>query len=106
MAVSRAGTSGWVLGLATFGGISAVALVVEAQVFLANRQFFAVVAGRYALSFLPWAIACLAVVATRRRLLRSGTTLVAIGLTVLLLSESGLFTLGPALSSHTPFLVG
>jgi 4-amino-4-deoxy-L-arabinose transferase-like glycosyltransferase len=106
MTLSRSGSWSWVLGVATFGGISAVALVVEAQVYLTSHQFFAVVAGRYALSFLPWAIACLAVVATRRRMLRSGTALVAVGLTVLLLSESGLFTLGPALSSHTPFLVG
>lgn len=106
MTLSRSGTWGWVLGLATFGGISAVALVVEAQVYLSSRQYFAVVAGRYALSFLPWAIACLAVVAARRRLLRSGTALVTLGLMVLLLSETGLFSLGPALSSQTSFLIG
>jgi hypothetical protein len=83
-----------------------VALAVEAQVFTANDQYFAIVAGRYALCFLPWAIVCLAVVAYRRRLLRTTVSFVSLGLAVMLLAEFGVLTLGPALSNRTSFLVG
>lgn len=106
MTVSRSWSWGWLLGLGTFLGISAVALVVEAQVYLANHAYFVIVPGRYALSFLPWAVVCLAVVAHRRRLLRSSYVFVAAGLLVMFLAETGLLTLGPALASRTPFLVG
>ena len=106
MTASRARSWGWVLGAATFLGISAVALVVEAQVFMANDQYFVDVAARYALTFLPWAILCLAVVAGRRRLLKSSYAFVGLGLAVMLLAETGLFTLGPALVSHAAYLVG
>jgi len=106
MVVSRPRSWGWILGLSTFAGISAVALTVEAQVFTSNDQYFAIVAGRYALDFLPWAIVCLAVVAYRRRLLRTTFSFVSLGLAVMLLAEFGVLNLGPALSSSTSFLVG
>ncbi|MEY9908129.1 hypothetical protein ABIA35_004362 [Catenulispora sp. MAP12-49] len=106
MATSRVRSWSWQLGVGTAVGISAVAVVVETQVFASSGRYFAVVAGRYALSFLPWAIACLAVVASRRRLARSGIAFTGLGLTVMLLATTGLFTLGPALSSRTSFLVG
>ena len=106
MTASRSRSWGWILGAATFLGITAVALVVEAQVFMANDQYFLDVAPRYALTFLPWAILCLAVVAARRRLLKSSYAFVGLGLAVMLLAETGLLTLGPALVSHQPYLVG
>lgn len=106
MTVSRSWSWGWLLGLGTFVGISAVALVVEAQVYLENHSYFVIVPGRYALSFLPWAVVCLAVVAHRRRLLRSSAVLVSAGLIVVFLAETGLLTLGPALASRTSFLIG
>jgi hypothetical protein len=106
MAVSRGRSWGWILGMATFVGITAVSLAVEAQVFTANDQYFVNVAPRYALTFLPWAILCLAVVAGRRKLLKSSYALVSLGLLVMILAESGLFTLGPALVSNAPYLVG
>jgi len=107
MTASRARSWGWILGLSTFAGIAAVVPVVEAQVFLSsNNQYFALVAPRYALGFLPWVIVCLAVVAYRRRLLRSSYTFVSLGLLVVLLVETGVFTLGPALTSGASFLVG
>ncbi|WP_143765454.1 glycosyltransferase family 39 protein [Catenulispora acidiphila] len=106
MTTSSLRTWGWQLGLGTAIGISVVALVVETQVFATSGRYFAVVTGRYALSFLPWAIACLAVVASRRRLARSGVAFTGLGLTVMLLATTGLFTLGPALSSRTSFLIG
>jgi hypothetical protein len=106
MTASRSWSWGWLLGLGTFVGISAVAIAVQAQVFMANDQYFQVVSARYALSFLPWAIVCLAVVAHRRRLLRTGYAVVSLGLVVMLLAETGVFSLGPALSSHSSFLIG
>jgi hypothetical protein len=96
----------WQLGLGTAVGVSAVAVVVETQVFATSGRYFAIVTGRYALSFLPWVIACLAVVASRRHLSRSGIAFTGLGLTVMLLATTGLFTLGPALSSRTSFLIG
>jgi hypothetical protein len=95
-----------VLRLGTAVGVSAVAVVVETQVFATSGRYFAIVTGRYALSFLPWVIACLAVVASRRHLSRSGIAFTGLGLTVMLLATTGLFTLGPALSSRTSFLIG
>jgi hypothetical protein len=106
MALSRGRSWGWVLGVATLLGISAVSFAVEAQVFSANNEYFVDVAPRYALTFLPWAILCLAVVAGRRKLLKSTYALVSLGLLVMLLAETGAFTLGPALVSHAPYLVG
>ena len=106
MTVSRSWSWGWMLGLGTFLGISAVALVVEAQVFLENHSYFVIVPGRYAMSFLPWAAVCLAVVAYRRRLLRSSFLFVSVGLLIVFLADTGLLTLGPALASRTSFLIG
>jgi hypothetical protein len=106
MAVSRSWSWGWLLGLGTFVGISAVALAVEAQVFVANDEYFQIVSTRYALAFLPWTIICLAVVAHRRRLLRTSYLFVSLGLLTVFLAETGVLTLGPALSSHTSFLIG
>ena len=106
MTSSRARSWGWQLGVGTAVGISVIALVVEAQVFATSGRYFAVVTGRYALSFLPWAIACLAIVASRRRLSRTGVAFIGLGLAVMLLATTGLFTLGPALSSRTSFLIG
>jgi hypothetical protein len=106
MTASRAHSWGWTLGAGTFIGITAVALAVEAQVFTADDEYFVNVAPRYALAFLPWAILCLAVVAARRRLLKSTYAFVALGLVVLLLAETGVFTLGPALVSNASYLVG
>lgn len=106
MTASRARSWGWTLGVSTFAGITAVALVVEAQVYTANHEYFVNVSPRYALTFLPWAILCVAVVAGRRRLLKSSYAFVSLGLIVLLLAETGLFTLGPALVSNASYLVG
>jgi hypothetical protein len=106
MTVSRSWSWGWLLGLGTFVGISMVALVVEAQVYVVNHAYFVIVPGRYALSFLPWAVVCLAVLAYRRRLLRSSFLFVSAGLLIMFLAETGLLTLGPALASRTSFLVG
>jgi hypothetical protein len=106
MATTRVRSWGWQLGLGTAVGVSTIAVVVETQVFATSGRYFAIVTGRYALSFLPWVIACLAVVASRRRLSRSGVAFTGLGLTVMLLATTGLFTLGPALSSRTSFLIG
>ena len=106
MTASRSRSWGWILGIGTFLGITAVSIAVETQVFVTNDQYFVNVSSRYALTFLPWAILCLAVVAGRRRLLKSSYTLVSLGLLVMLLAETGLFTLGPALASHASYLVG
>ena len=106
MATSRTRSWSWQLAVGTAAGISVIALVVQTQVFATSGRYFAVVAGRYALSFLPWAIACLAVVASRKGLTRSGVVFTGLGLTVMLLATTGLFALGPALSSRTAFLIG
>ena len=106
MTASRTRSWGWTLGAGTFVGITAVALAVEAQVFMASHQYFVNVAPRYALTFLPWAILCLAVVAARRRLLRSSYAFVSFGLLVMVLADTGLVTFGPALVSNAPYLVG
>ena len=106
MTASRARTWGWMLGAATFLGIASVALVVEAQVFMDNNEYFLDISGRYALTFLPWAIICLAVVAGRRRLLKSSFAFISLGLIVILLAETQLLTLGPALVGNAKYLVG
>jgi hypothetical protein len=106
MAVSRTRSWGWALGVAAFTGVSAVSLFVEAEVYRENNEYFVDVAARYALSFLPWMIACLAIVAARRRLLKTSVVFAGVGTAVLLMVETGLFTLGPALVDHTPFLIG
>lgn len=106
MVVSRRKSWHWVLGLAAFVGVSAVSLAVELEMLVENDQYFASVSARYALSFIPWVVACLAVVANRRRLARTSYTLVGVGTVVILLAETGLFTLGPALVDQVSFLVG
>lgn len=106
MTASRSRSWGWLLGLATFVGVSSIAIVVQLQVFSANHEYFVMVSSRYALAFIPWVVACLAVVASRRRLLRTSTGFVAFGFVLMLLAELGLFTLGPALISNTTLLVG
>jgi hypothetical protein len=106
MVLERSRAAGWVLGIATLAGISAVTFAVETQVYMANHEYFTVVAGRYALAFLPWAVGCLVLVASRRRLPRSTAALVTLGFGVMLLAETGLFTLGPALVGNSKFLVG
>lgn len=106
MALSRSWSWGWLLGLGTLVGISAVPIAVELQVYMANHEYFEVVSARYAVSFLPWTILCLAVVAHRRRLLRTSGVFVSLGFVVVVLAELGVFTLGPALGSHTAFLIG
>lgn len=106
MTLSRARSWGWMLGVGTFFGITAVSLAVEAQVYEENHEYFVDVTSRYALGFLPWAIICLAVVAWRRRLLRSSFAFVSLGLIVLLLAETQLFTLGPALVGNAKYLIG
>ena len=103
---SRARSLGWILGIGTLLGIAAVVPAVEAQVYMANHQFFLTVTARYAISFLPWAILCLAIVASRRRWLKSSYGFVSLGLIVLLLAETHLFTLGPALVGNAKYLVG
>jgi len=106
MLISRTRSWGWGLGLAAFLGLSAVSLAVEFEVYTENDQYFALVSARYALSFLPWVIACLAVVAGRRRLHKTSVAFVGIGTAVMLLAEMGLFTLGPALVGRSAFLIG
>lgn len=106
MVASRTRSWGWMLGLGTFAGITLVVPAVEAQVYLADHQFFLNVTPRYALAFLPWAIICLAVVAARRRLLKSSYLFVSLGVLVLLLAETQLLTLGPALVGNAKYLVG
>jgi hypothetical protein len=106
MAVSRSWSWGWLLGLGTFVGICAVVFAVQAQMFMENDQYFQIVSARYALSFLPWVIVCLAVVAYRRRLRRTSYLVVSLGLLTVLLAETGVLTLGPALVSHSSFLIG
>lgn len=106
MTASRARSWGWVLGVGTLLGITLVVPAVEAQVYMANHQFFLNVAPRYALTFLPWAIICLAVVAYRRRLLKSTILFVSLGVLVLLLAETQILTFGPALVGNAKYLVG
>lgn len=106
MAVSKGRSWGWVLGLAAFVGLAAVSLAVQLEMFVENNEYFALVSARYALSFLPWVVACLAVVAARRRLVKTSFVFVGIGTVVILLAETGVFTLGPALVDQVTFLVG
>ena len=106
MAISRFRSWSWILGLAAFVGVAAVSLVVEFQMLVENNEYFALVSARYALSFIPWVIACLAVVVGRRRLTKTSLTFVGIGTAVILLAETGVFTLGPALVDQVSFLVG
>jgi hypothetical protein len=83
----------WVVGAITLGGLLAFPLVSEAQVYLQNDQYLPTVAGRYGLSFVPWAFACLALVAADRRLVRTAAATVAAGAAVMLLAVSGVWTL-------------
>jgi hypothetical protein len=106
MTISRSRSWGWILGLTAFAGVTAVALAVEFQVLVEDHGYFTMVAPRYALSFIPWVIACLAVVASRRRLTKTSLAFVGIGTAVILLAETGVFTLGPALVGQVSFLIG
>lgn len=106
LTISRFRSWGWILGLTAFAGVAAVSLAVEFQMLVENNEYFAMVAPRYALSFIPWVIACLAVVVGRRRLTKTSLAFVGIGTAVILLAETGLFTLGPALVDQVSFLVG
>lgn len=106
MMAGRSRSDGWILGLGTFLGITAVTFAVQAQTYQANDEYFVSVTPRYALAFLPWTIACLALVASRRRMRFTMVTLVSVGLAVMLLAETGLFNLGPALSQTGSVLVG
>jgi hypothetical protein len=96
MAVSRGRSAAWILGLATLLGIVCYPPIVEFQVYMANKGYFPIVTGRYGMTFIPWAIACLAIVAGRRRLLRLSTATVGLGSVVMVLGLLGVFNLGPA----------
>lgn len=85
----------WLIGAATLGGLLAFPLVAELQVYVQNDQYLPTVVGRYGLSFVPWALACLAMVAGARGLLRTTVAIVATGALVMVLSVYGVFTLGP-----------
>lgn len=106
MTAQRSRSDGWTIGLATFLGITSVTFVVQAQTYTANNEVFASVPPRYALSFLPWTVACLAIVAARRRMARTTVIVTCIGFAVILLAITGTFQLGPALTSTGTTLVG
>lgn len=106
MSISRSWSWGWLLGLGTLLGISAMPFAVQAQVYMANHEYFQVASARYAMSFLPWTVLCMAVVAQRRRLRRTTLVLVGSGALIVVLAELGIFSLGPALVNHTAFVIG
>jgi len=106
MALSRSWSWGWLLGVGTLLGIGAVPIAVQLQVYMANHEYFEVVASRYAITFLPWTIMCLAAVAYRRRLKFTMQAFISVGIVVMILAELHILNLGPALVSRSAFLVG
>jgi hypothetical protein len=94
--VFRARTPEWALGVATFGGLLAYPLIVEMQVLVSSHQYFPVVTSRYGITLVPFALACLAVVANRLRLQRTAVAYVGIGTLIMLLAATGVWSLGPA----------
>lgn len=92
----RRRTPEWALGLATFGGMLAFPLIVELQVYSQSHLYFAYVTPRYGMTLIPLAVACLAVVANKLRLVRTSAAYVGVGLLVMLLASTGVWALGPA----------
>jgi hypothetical protein len=86
----------WILGLATIVGILGYPMIVQVQVYLQNHEYFPQVNTRYGLTFVPWAVACLAIAASRGRLLKTTAATVGVGAAVMLLAVSGVLSLGGA----------
>jgi uncharacterized membrane protein YccF (DUF307 family) len=85
----------WVVGSVTLGGLLAFPLVAEVQVYVQNDQYLPGVVGRYGMSFVPWALACLAMVAAQRRLLGTTLAVTGTGAVVMLFAISGVYAIAP-----------
>jgi hypothetical protein len=83
----------WIVGAVALGGLIAFPAVVEAEIYVQNDQFLPTVPGRYGMSFIPWTVACLALVASEQRLLRTTATVLVSGALIVGLSVSGVFAL-------------
>jgi hypothetical protein len=83
-------SAGWLVGALTLGGLLAYPLVVELQAYLADRRYFEGVTTRYGMSYVPWVLGCLALVAWHRKALRLGVALTAVGAAAMLSTVTGL----------------
>jgi hypothetical protein len=92
----RAKSAEWALGVATFFGLLAYPLIVEVQVLIASDQYFPTITPRYGMSLIPFALACLAVVANKLRLRRTIIAYAGVGALIMLLASTGVWALGPA----------
>lgn len=80
----------WTAGAVTLGGLLALPLVVEVQVYLNDRMYFPGVNSRYGLSLIPGALACLALVAWKRGALRLAVAGTLVGGLAALVTVCGL----------------
>jgi hypothetical protein len=83
LVASRRWSPRWIFGLAAVGGLIALPLVIEIQLYQSSHQYFPSISARYGLSFLPWCVAAVAMVTAARCLKRTivvGTTIGAIAL--------------------------
>ena len=83
----------WIVGAVALGGLIAFPAVVEAEDLPSERPFLPTVPGRYGMSFIPWTVACLALVAGERRFLRTMATVLVAGALIVFLSVYGIFNL-------------
>jgi hypothetical protein len=86
----------WLVGVITLGGLLAFPLVAELHLYSDLGEYFPSVVGRYGLSFVPWALCCLAIIAATRKLRRTTLAVAGIGAAVMLLAVFGVWSLGPA----------
>jgi hypothetical protein len=83
----------WIVGAVALGGLIAFPAVVEAEIYVQYHQHLQNVPGRYGLSFVPWTLAALALVASDRRLVRTTVAVVSAGALTMALAVYGVFTL-------------
>ena len=86
MATTRRRTPWWVIGLISLVAIASYPFLVEAQVYVQSGRYLPGVTTRYGMSMIPWALACVALAAQRRRALRLTVATISAGLVVMALA--------------------
>lgn len=90
LALFRRWSPGWLVGLGLLAGMVLYPLAVEIQVYVSSGLYFPAVVVRYGMSFIPWAIAALVLVAAERRVGRVAAAVTGLGALMVVPTVAGL----------------
>jgi len=79
LAAFRPWRPAWLVGAGLLAGMLLYPLAVELQVYLSFGRYFPQVVVRYGMSFIPWALAVLVMLAATRRAWRTGAAVLGMG---------------------------